>query len=159
MLACLLFLSTQTWAARETKHPAPMNSDQVSLAAGKSSELKKRQEMKETQKETDPFKSFLALQEEANQKKKRERPRTYLETLDLSQLDLTATVLNRKGNWAMVRDAKGLGHVIKKGTLIGTQNGVVVAIRAGEIVIREKYRDFMGKVITKDVVKKLPGQK
>lgn len=159
MLACLLFLGTQAWAAQKTIDQAPLIPGNVSLAAGKSSGLKKGQEMKKTEKETDPFKSFLALQEQANEKKKREKPRTYLETLDLSQLDLTATILNRKGDWAMVRDAKGVGHVIRKGTLIGTQNGVVVAIRAGEVVIRERYKDFMGKVITKDVIKKLPGQK
>ncbi len=56
----------------------------------------------------------------------------------------------------MVRDSKGLGHVIKKGTPIGTNNGVVYQIKDRVVVIREKYKDFRGKERHKDVNKKLP---
>ena len=63
---------------------------------------------------TDPFKSFIAEQESVEEKKKR-KPKTYLETLDLSQLDLIAIIISQKGNWAMVRDSKGIGHVIQEG--------------------------------------------
>jgi Tfp pilus assembly protein PilP len=104
---------------------------------------------------TDPFKSFIAEQEAVEEKKKR-KPRTYLETLDLSQLDLVATVIEGRGNWAMVRDAKGLGHVIKVGTPIGTNEGVVVAIEEGEVVIKEKHTDIRGQEQIKEVKKKLP---
>ncbi len=104
---------------------------------------------------TDPFKSFIAEQEAVEEKKKR-KPRTYLETLDLSQLDLVATVLESRGNWAMVRDAKGLGHVIRVGTSIGTNEGVVTAIEEGEVVIKEKHTDIKGQERIKEVKKKLP---
>jgi Tfp pilus assembly protein PilP len=97
---------------------------------------------------TDPFKSFIAEQEEV-EKKKRRKPRTYLETLDLSQLDLIAIVVGPKGNYAMVRDAKGLGYVIKKGTPIGINGGVVHQVKEEEVVIRERG--------SKDVSKKLYG--
>jgi Tfp pilus assembly protein PilP len=104
---------------------------------------------------TDPFKSFIAEQEAVEDKKKR-KPRTYLETLDLSQLELVATVIEPRGNWAMVRDAKGLGHVIRIGTAIGTNEGVVAAIEEGEVVIKEKHTDFRGQELVKEVKKKLP---
>jgi Tfp pilus assembly protein PilP len=104
---------------------------------------------------TDPFKSFIAEQEAVEEKKKR-KPRTYLETLDLSQLDLVATVIEARGNWAMVRDAKGLGHVIRVGTPIGTNEGVVAAIEQGEVVIKEKHMDIKGQELIKEVKKKLP---
>jgi Tfp pilus assembly protein PilP len=103
---------------------------------------------------TDPFKSFIAEQEAVEEKKK--KPRTYLETLDLSQLELVATVVEARGNWAMVRDAKGLGHVIKVGTPIGTSEGVVAVIEQGEVVIKEKHTDFRGQEVIKEVKKKLP---
>ena len=103
----------------------------------------------------DPFKSFIAEQEEIQEKKKR-KPRTYLETLDLSQLELIAIMIGPKGNWAMVRDSKGLGHVIKKGTAIGTEGGVVYQIKDREVVIREEYRDFKGQTKYKDISKKVP---
>lgn len=106
----------------------------------------------------DPFKSFIAKQEEYEAKKKI-KPKTYLETLDLSQLDLIATVLSSKGNWAMVRDAKGLGHVVRKGTLIGTNEGVVERILEGEILIREKHMDIRGNTVVRVVRKKMATKK
>lgn len=104
---------------------------------------------------TDPFKSFIAEQEEMAEKQKR-KPRTYLETLDLSQLELIAIITGPAGNYAMVRDSKGVGHVIVKGTSIGTNGGVVERITDREVVIREEYRDFKGATKFKDVTKKLP---
>lgn len=104
---------------------------------------------------TDPFKPFLAEQEAVEEKKK-SKPRTYLETLDLSQLELIAIIVGPKGNWAMVRDSKGVGHVIQKGTPIGTNSGTVYAVSEKEVIIREEHKDFRGTVQHKDVAKKLP---
>jgi len=104
---------------------------------------------------TDPFKSFIAIQEEMEEKKKR-KPRTYLETVDLSQLELSVIITSPKGNWAMVRDSKGLGHVIKKGTFVGTNGGVIYEITDKAVIIREEYRDFRGRKKFKDIPKKLP---
>jgi len=104
---------------------------------------------------TDPFKPFLAEPEEVGEKKK-SKPKTYLETVDLSQLELTAIIVGPKGNWAMVRDSKGTGHVIKKGVLIGTKGGAVHKITDEKVVIREEYKDFKGKTQYKDIDKKVP---
>lgn len=103
---------------------------------------------------TDPFKPFIAEQESVEDKTKR-KPKTYLETLDISQLDLIAIVIGPQGNWAMVRDAKGLGYVIREGTPIGVHEGEVTQIKETEVVIREKRRDFRGKVRYEDVAKGL----
>jgi len=105
---------------------------------------------------TDPFKSFLVEQEVAEQKKVERRPRTYLETLDLSQLELIAIITGPKGNWAMVRDSKGVGHVIQKGTPMGTNSGLVQEITDKEVTVREEYKDFRGKTLYKDIAKRLP---
>ena len=104
---------------------------------------------------TDPFKSFIAEEDEVSKKKKR-KPRTYLETLDLSQLELIAIMLSRKGNWAMVRESKGTGHTIKVGTAIGTNGGVVHEIDDKKVVIREEHKDYKGNTVYRDVTKKLP---
>lgn len=104
---------------------------------------------------TDPFKSFIAEQEEMEEKAKR-RPKTYLETLDLSQLELIAIIVGGKGNFAMVKDSKGTGHVIQKGTSLGTNGGFVERITEKEVIIREEYKDFRGTVKYKDIAKKLP---
>jgi Tfp pilus assembly protein PilP len=98
---------------------------------------------------TDPFKSFLTIREEQAKSK----AKTYLETLELSQLDLTVTVVSSKGKWALLKDSKGVGHVIKEGTPIGTNNGVVYMISQGEIVIREQHKDFRGQMQNIDIIK------
>jgi type IV pilus assembly protein PilP len=104
---------------------------------------------------TDPFKSFILEQEEMAEKVQR-KPRTYLETLDLSQLELIAIITGPQGNYAMVRDSKGVGHVIVKGTAVGNNGGVVDKITDREVLIREEYLDFRGTTQFKDVSKKLP---
>ena len=104
---------------------------------------------------TDPFKSFIAEQEEVAEQKKR-KPKTYLETLDLSQLELIAIITGPKGNYAMVRDSKGLGHVIRSGTAIGVNGGIVHSISDEQVTVREEFRDFRGRTKHKDVAKKLP---
>lgn len=102
---------------------------------------------------TDPFKSFIAIREEKKAEKDK-KPKTYLETLELSQLALTVIVVSKSGKWAMVRDSKGVGHVIKEGTAIGTNGGVVYKIQEGEVVVREEYKDFRGKMQFRDISKK-----
>lgn len=104
---------------------------------------------------TDPFKPFISEQESTEAKKVR-KPRTYLETLDLSQLELIAIVVGSKGNFAMVRDSKGVGHVIQKGTPIGTNEGTVFAVTEKEVIVREEYKDFRGNIQHKDIAKRLP---
>ncbi len=94
---------------------------------------------------TDPFKPFIITEEEMAAKKKR-KPRTYLETLDISQLDLIAIIVGPRGNFAMVRDAKGLGFVIRKGTPIGINGGVVKRITEKEVIIQEGHKEISKKL-------------
>ena len=105
---------------------------------------------------TDPFKSFLTNSAVVSQKKANKKPKTYLETLELSQLDLTAVIISQKGNWAMVRDPKGVGYIIRKGVPIGINGGVVYQILEGVVIVREKHIDVNGRVKYKKISKKLP---
>ncbi|MBW1941429.1 MAG: pilus assembly protein PilP [Deltaproteobacteria bacterium] len=107
---------------------------------------------------TDPFKSFIAEEEELESKKRR-KPRTYLETLDLSQLQLIAIIVGPKGRYAMVREAKGVGHVIRKGTAIGRNGGVVQSITEQEVTIREEFKDFRGQSKSREIKKTLAARK
>jgi len=83
----------------------------------------------------DPFKPFI-VEQEAESAGRSRKPRTYLETVDLSQLELIAVVLGSEDSWAMVRDAKGIGYVVKAGTPIGIDGGHVHEVRPGEIIVR-----------------------
>ena len=84
--------------------------------------------------------------------------RTELQTLKLSQLTLTAIVQSEKGNWAMVRDPKGRGFVLKKGTRIGTNGGIVsrIAIREQKVIVNEPYIEKEIHIKYKPVEMELP---
>lgn len=104
----------------------------------------------------DPFKAFIVVKEELEEKEEEKKPKTYLETLDISQLTVAAIVLSDKGNWALVRDSKGEGHPIKVGTPIGRRRGRVIRILDKEVVVREYRKDFRGREIVRDIAMRLP---
>ena len=104
----------------------------------------------------DPFKSFIAAREELEEKEAREKPRSYLETLDISQLTISAILVTSGGNWALVRDSKGDGHVIRVGTPIGKKGGKVTEILEKKVVVREHYKDIRGRKIVTDRIMRLP---
>ena len=103
----------------------------------------------------DPFKSFIMARKELEEKAQG-KPKTYLETLDISQLTISAIVLASKGNWALVRDSKGDGHVIKVGTFIGKKNGRVTKILEKKVIVTESYKNIRGRKIIKNTSMKLP---
>ena len=100
----------------------------------------------------DPFKSFLVLKKVISDEDG--TPKTYLETLELSQIDVSIIVVGADKRWAVVVDSKNVGHVIREGTPIGTNGGIVNKIGEGEIVIREEYKDFRGRTQYRDIVKR-----
>ena len=156
-LAFDLALAAQEVIYKEARPPKKLSKERKAVDMQKPPSEKEKEKgfIYDPTGKTDPFKTFIALQEEMEEKKKR-KPRTYLETVDLSQLELTVVITSRKGNLAMVRDSKGLGHVIREGTFIGTNGGVVHKITNKEIIIREEYRDFRGRKRHKSISKRLP---
>jgi len=102
----------------------------------------------------DPFESFV-LKQQAPEGRVAGKPRTYLETVDLSQLDLIAVILSPDDRWAMLRDAKGIGYIVKRGTRVGNAGGKVYRIGSGKIIIRSKHRNSEGKPVERKTVKRL----
>lgn len=159
-LSIVFFISQPPgiFAAQDTKGTA--SKDKVSDSDSEKKDGKKEVELDkgylyDPTGKTDPFKSFIAEIEEKEAKEKK-KPKTYLETLELSQLDLILIAVGKNGRWAMVRDSKGVGHVIKEGTPIGTNGGVVYKIAEGEVIIREQFKNFKGQTQIKDILKKTP---
>ena len=86
--------------------------------------------------------------------------KTELQKMGLSQLTLTAIVQAGDVPWAMVRDESGRGFVLKKGTYIGTNGGVVsrIAITEKKIIIKEPYLEKDLYIKYKPVEMELPDQ-
>jgi len=77
-----------------------------------------------------------------------EEPKTELQKLEISNLTLTAVIKGEVKNWAMVRDPKGRGYFLKKGTKIGTGRGEV-----DKIECIETETDFGKESVRKVIIK------
>lgn len=115
---------------------------------------------------TDPFASFItgagrkkgtkALKPEdskwlAKMKsvlRKLREPKTELQTIAISKLKLTGIIRSKGKVWGMVSGPKGRGYILKKGTYIGTNGGVV-----DKIVSEDKKTDFGMESARKIVIK------
>ena len=86
-------------------------------------------------------------------KKKMGKPRTYLETLELSQFTFLGTVISPKERGALVSDSKGKAYMIREGMAIGTNGGIVFKIKGGKVIIREEYTDLSGNAQHRDITK------
>lgn len=74
-------------------------------------------------------------------RKKRRKPRTELETFELDQIKVVATVTGVANPIAMVEGPSGKGFVVRRGTSIGRNGGRVTRIYSTGIVISEVSRD------------------
>ncbi|MFH2012676.1 MAG: pilus assembly protein PilP [Pseudomonadota bacterium] len=104
----------------------------------------------------DPFKPFIFKKTEDKNKRAGERL-TPLQRYNLNQLKLTGIIWGDEGNTsvAMIEDPEGKGYVLKKGTLIGENNGRIINILKDRVIIREEYRNYRGGTNTKTTSLKL----
>lgn len=96
----------------------------------------------------DPFEPIIGKQEGAS-------PVSPLEQYSLDQLKLVAIIWGVSEPRAMVEDPQGKGYIIKKGTKIGKNQGVVIKILDNEVVILETYVDLLNRRKTNEVSLKL----
>ena len=71
-------------------------------------------------------------------------PRTPLQRYEIGQLKLVAIIYETREPRAVVEDDQKLGYIVKVGTPIGPNGGVVRAIERGRVVITEQAADYYG---------------
>jgi Tfp pilus assembly protein PilP len=103
----------------------------------------------------DPFKPFISKATVGKSKRKGDHL-TPLQRYNFNQLKLIGIIWRDDKNIsaAMVEDTEGKGYVLKKGTLIGENNGRVINILKDRIII-EEYRNYHGKIKTRTASLKL----
>jgi type IV pilus assembly protein PilP len=74
-----------------------------------------------------------------------------LQQLSLSQVYLVG-VISGSRNKALIQDSSGLGYIIAEGMLIGENNGIVTRITKEGVTIKQHFKDYMGRVNTREVV-------
>jgi Tfp pilus assembly protein PilP len=96
----------------------------------------------------DPFKVFFEL--DPSGKKEELTP---LERYEISELKLIGIIGSKsQGYRALVEDKAGAGFILTEGTLVGSGGSKVNEIRRDKVIIREKYRDYMGRQKVRKVV-------
>jgi len=95
----------------------------------------------------DPFRSFV-LEEAARRNKGERGP---LEQFEVGQIALQAVVWGTDKPRALVTDPQGRGYIVKEGTPIGKNSGLVTKIGDSTLVVREVYEDTLGGRTEKDI--------
>jgi|GEM_PF-563953 len=110
----------------------------------------------------DPFKPFLHKPEPKvldtlSQEPQRRTPRTPLERIAIGQLKLTAVMrlTSQNQSMALVEDNNGKGYIVKSGTYIGEEGGLVSEIQESKLIIEESYKDVFGKASVRKIELKL----
>lgn len=93
----------------------------------------------------DPFKPYKAPRIRGDNRPS--APSDPLLVLDVNQLKLVAVLWNIPKPRAVVKDQQGKSYLLFKNMRIGRNEGVVVDIREGEIVIVEKFDDGFGNTV------------
>lgn len=100
----------------------------------------------------DPFKPFIQLTSvKEKEAPVRSVPLTPLQKYEINQLKLVAIISTPEGNIAMVEDATGKGYSLKKGTLIGKNDGKVTKIMKDKVIVEEVFQDTSGKTKTNEI--------
>jgi Tfp pilus assembly protein PilP len=124
-------------------------------------ELEKQKQLEEAQKRKQAELKLADMKAAAAERLRRlKEPRTELQKLNLAQLTLTAIIQDGSKAWAMVRDEKGMGYILKKGTAIGTNGGRVAKISGiqKKIIINEPYLEKELHIKYKPKVIELPDE-
>ena len=70
---------------------------------------------------------------------------------ELEQLAVVALVWDTSNPRALVADPRGETHVVREGTPIGKNDGLVIHIGDNMVLVKETYVDFAGEMTTNDV--------
>jgi type IV pilus assembly protein PilP len=74
-----------------------------------------------------------------------------LQRISISQVYVVGVILSKQ-NRALIQDSSGMGFIITEGMLIGENNGIVTKVAKDGVTIKQHFKDYMGRVTTREVV-------
>jgi len=98
---------------------------------------------------------FLSLVEITKKKPPRKKDAPPLESFSVEEIKILAIASDPKENYALILLPNQKTYTIKKGMVLGLQDGKVEKITEETVVIREYVKDFRGDIKPKDTVLKL----
>ncbi len=148
----------QTKAESQEKKDEPGKESSDTAADEKSVEAKR---IYDPAKRLDPFVPLFRADDgkgggrDGKSKRKKRVAQTPLERISLEQLQLKAVIRAPSGNRALVEDSGGKGYIIKSGTYIGLNAGIITKINADSIVVEEEKENLMGELVLQNTEIKL----
>ncbi len=94
---------------------------------------------------------FLPFETSLSAEEARKNITDPLQRLSLSQIGIAGVILGKEKR-ALIQEASGMGYIVKEGTLLGENSGIVTAITADGVTIKQHFKDYMGRVSTREVV-------
>jgi type IV pilus assembly protein PilP len=160
LILSILFLFFITGCSGGTSPPAVTQKVKPSPAAKQKTDPVKVADQKEPEKKeepeytynpagkADPFRPFIQL---TTAKGVSKIPLTPLQKYDISSLKLVAIIAAPEGSVALVEDSAGKGYFLKKGTLVGKNDGKVMQILKDRVIVEETYQDIFGQTKTSEI--------
>jgi len=74
-----------------------------------------------------------------------------LQRLSVAQVYLVGVILGKQ-NRALIQDTSGMGYIVTEGTLVGENNGIVTKVTKDSVTVKQHFKDYMGRVSTREVV-------
>ncbi len=96
----------------------------------------------------DPYQPYMTVRPEDEARKNITDP---LQKLSLSQVGLVGVILG-KDKRALIQESSGMGYIVREGTLVGENSGIVTGISTDGVTIKQHFKDYMGRVNTHEVV-------
>ena len=116
--------------------------------AGEGGKIRKPTYIYKSSGNRDPFRSLIQVKKEDTADR---RPRTQLESYNLSQMKLIAVVSDLQGAYALIGLPDNKYYTVRVGETIGLHDGIVTEIRSDRVVVEEKITDFRGYEKSQDV--------
>lgn len=136
----------------EVSSKQPSSNVHASISSSPENEMEERDSTYNyrTEGRRDPFKSLLL-----GIKEKKTAGLTPLQQRSLGELKVIGIIWGAQDYMAMIETPDGKGFLIKEGTLVGPEGGVVNKITEDSIIIEEIYTDYYGRKRPKKTVLKL----
>ncbi|HDP26296.1 MAG TPA: hypothetical protein ENN34_12765 [Deltaproteobacteria bacterium] len=153
LAVCLFACSGDKREAQVTQPPPPVpavkKAEEIQPVVLK--EEKKRPEYT-VSGSRDPFQPFeISSPSELARTREGDTITDPLQKLSLSQVEVVG-IITGKQNRALVQETSGMGYIINEGTLIGENSGIVTKITLNGVTIKQHFKDYMGRVNTREIV-------
>ncbi|HUO76503.1 MAG TPA: pilus assembly protein PilP [Thermodesulfovibrionales bacterium] len=103
----------------------------------------------------DPFLSIIEASKKEQESEKKKRSLRPSEMYDVTEIRVIAIAKDKNRSYAMVQLPDKKYFTVKEGMTLGLNNGKVISIDAGSVMVREYIKNYKGEIQSKDTTLRL----